>query len=79
MKIRQIEKIEEGLYRVWSPFCECGKTLDVGITGEQLFAYNQGEFVHKVLPNRTPEEREQFISGTCPDCWKKLFAEGVEA
>lgn len=75
MKIRQIEKIEEGLYRVWSPFCECGKTLDIGISSEQLFAYRQGEFAHNVLSTRTPEEREQFISGTCPDCWKELFAE----
>ena len=74
MKIRQIEKIEEGLYRVWSPFCECGKTLDIGISGEQLFAYHQGEFVHNVLPNRTPEEREQFVSGTCPACWEEMFA-----
>lgn len=74
MKIRQIEKIEENLYRVWSPFCECGKTLDIGVDSDQLFAYHQGEGVHKVLPNRSPEEREQFISGTCPACWEEMFA-----
>jgi hypothetical protein len=74
MKIRQIEKIEEGLYRIWSPFCECGDTLSIGIDGAQLFAYHQGEFAHNVLKDRTPEEREQFISGTCPQCWKDLFA-----
>jgi|LauGreDrversion4_2_1035121.scaffolds.fasta_scaffold1192979_2 hypothetical protein len=73
MVIRQIEKIEEGLYQISSPFCECGSTLSIGITGEQLFAYNQGELTHNVLPNRTPAEREQFISGTCPECWKSLF------
>ena len=73
MKIRQIEKIEEGLYKVWSPFCSCGESLSIGIDGAQLFAYHQGELVHNVLPNRTPAEREQFISGTCPECWKELF------
>ena len=74
MKIRQIEKIEEGLYKVSSPFCECGKSLEIGITGEQLFAYHRGELAHNVLANRTPAEREQFISGTCPECWKSLFS-----
>ncbi len=73
MVIRQIQKIEEGLYQISSPFCECGKSLEIRITGEQLFAYNQGALTHNVLTDRTPAEREQFISGTCPECWKSLF------
>lgn len=75
MKIRMIEKIEEDLYGIWSPFCSCGesKSLHIGIDGKQLFDYNQGLPVQQVLPNRTPAEREQFVSGTCADCWTEMF------
>lgn len=78
MKIRQIEKIEEGLYQIWSPTCECGSEFSIGISAEQLFSYHQGELVHRVLPNRTPEERERFLSGLCPTCWADLFGEEEE-
>jgi hypothetical protein len=34
--------------------------------------------IQKAMPYLTADEREMFISGTCSDCWDKLFPESDE-
>jgi len=77
MKIRSIDKLGEDIYNIFSPHCDCGATVGVGVSGQQLFAYHQGYGVDVVIPQQTREIKEQFISGVCPKCWSKLFG-GVE-
>lgn len=53
------------------PYCK--ESDSIVITIEQFHRIQSGELIQIVLSNRTPDEREQLISGTCPDCWDKLF------
>jgi len=73
MRVRNIEKLGEDIYNIFSPHCDCGATASVGVSGQQLFAYHQGYGVEVVIPQQPPEVREQFISGVCPTCWVELF------
>lgn len=50
----------------------CGEWHTVTIKSEELFALRCSGTAN-VLTNLTPEEREMFISGTCPQCWKNIF------
>ena len=74
MRIDTIVKVEPWKYSVTSPSCPmCKSTLTVEIDSANLYLYNQGASIEKVLPNLSPEERECFITGYCPPCWDKLF------
>lgn len=62
-------------YVVSSHACPmCGDVATTVVTPQQLFAYNQGAYAQDVLPNLDNGQREQFISGTCPDCWNAMFS-----
>lgn len=74
MKIRQIEKIEEGSYLVTSeacPTCDCADKIE--ITSYELFQYNQGALSQEVLSRFSPEVREKFISGYCGDHFQEAM------
>ena len=71
-------KVMEGKYVVTSNPCPmCGETKTVAITGDKLFAYNQGAMAQDVLSEYNEAIREQFISGYCDDCWTSMF-DGIE-
>ena len=60
----------EGNYVVTSNPCPmCGETKTVAITGDKLFAYNQGAMAQDVLSAYGADIRERFISGICENCW----------
>jgi hypothetical protein len=74
MKLNNISKKEEGIYKVSSLPCpDCEQVLVIEISSDKLFEYNQGGLVHKVIPDLSAEQKERFISGYCGDCWKKIF------
>lgn len=62
-------------YRVTCKFC--GKEKAVPMNDDQyerLGKFNRGEgHIQDLLPDVEPKWREMFISGMCPECWKKLF------
>lgn len=63
-------KVMEGNYVVTSNPCPmCGETKTVAITGDKLFAYNQGAMAQDVLSAYDADIRERFISGICENCW----------
>jgi hypothetical protein len=35
--------------------------------------WQDGELIQDALPYLTASEREMLISGTCDDCWQKMF------
>jgi hypothetical protein len=51
----------------------CGKvaTLRVPLIG--LRKWQGGALIQDALPTLSADLREQLISGTCTDCWAKLF------
>lgn len=53
----------------------CGKVTEHTITEEQYLAIQQGKMIQSVFPDMNPSEREQFVSGICPECWEKTFPE----
>jgi ribosomal protein S27E len=52
----------------------CGYSATVYVSSAQMFAYNQGAYIHDVLPNYDFDTRERFISGYCGDCWNTMFS-----
>lgn len=56
-----------------APCMLCGMRGMVELTSAQCDALDAGEFIQDVAPTMPPEVREQFVSGTHPDCWTKLF------
>ena len=75
MRVVNISKTEAGDYDITSPNCpHCGLAgLTETISSDALYALNRGATALATLPYSTPEERERFISGYCPDCWNTLF------
>ena len=53
----------------------CGRTHYVEVTEESYTAYANGELCQRAFPYLSATEREQIISGLCPDCQKKIFGE----
>jgi hypothetical protein len=65
----------EKIYMV-CPFC--GKFQDVEVRTVDYCKYRNGEPVQKAFPYLTATEREQIISGMCPDCQKDIFGDDDE-
>jgi hypothetical protein len=56
----------------------CGKTSTSDLTDDEWEAVRQHKYIQDALPNRSPEFREQVISGTHPACWDAAFGEDEE-
>jgi hypothetical protein len=52
----------------------CNIDHDLDITEWQVARHNNGELAQNVYPNLNREERELLISGTCGNCWDKMFS-----
>ena len=53
------------------PFCT--KNHFVMVSMEAYERWQAGELIQYAMPNLTPTEREQLISGLCPECQQKVF------
>lgn len=53
------------------PFC--GQLHDVRVNREGYLKYLGGELIQRALPELTTTEKEQLISGLCPECQEKFF------
>lgn len=58
------------------PFC--GQMAHVTVPGPGLWAWEHGEFVQTAFPDLTPDEREQIMTGTHPECWDAMFGDDEE-
>ena len=55
------------------PVCKKEKRVEVPIAG--LEARAAGVNVQTAFPNLSKNQRELFVSGTCSECWEKMFGE----
>ena len=53
------------------PFCGEDHAVEVNLA--QYDAWQNGELIQNAMPDLTPTEREQLISGLCPKCQAKMF------
>lgn len=56
----------------------CRTELEIPVTEKDWKKYQEGELIQRCFPYLTPEQRELIISGTCPDCFNKLFGKEEE-
>lgn len=65
--------VAKGVVEVTCQLCEQTRTIEVGEAGLQRL--EEGNLlIQRALPNVAPELREMLISGTCPECFKRMFA-----
>lgn len=52
----------------------CGTTHQLRVNFDDWLTYESGiGLIQDILPYLTPAERELLISGTCGDCWEKMW------
>jgi hypothetical protein len=56
----------------------CKREFEVLVTEQQLSKWRGGMLIQKAMPNLSPDQRELLISGTCGECWEKMFKEEEE-
>ena len=57
----------------------CQRENEVIVKTEEFQAWREhGEMIQNAMPGLDKEQREILISGTCPECWKLLFASDEE-
>jgi len=67
------------MYAVNTPACGiCEQRAVVMMTEEQYNRYNSGALMQDALPELSADVREMLITGTCPECWAKVFSEEEE-
>ena len=54
-------------------FCREVHVVEVKLA--QYKAWQNGELIQNAMPDLTPTEREQLISGLCPKCQAEMFGE----
>ena len=55
------------------PFCGEDHAVEVNLA--QYDAWQNGELIQNAMPDLTPTEREELISGLCPKCQAEMFGE----
>jgi hypothetical protein len=60
----------------------CNHTKQISLTMDQFKRWGEwkqgGGAIQDLLPDLSPEIRELFVSGMCPDCWNKLVGEEMK-
>ena len=52
----------------------CDKPGEVTVPEDEFYSWaNDRVPIQDAMPDIPKELREQLVSGTCPDCWKKYF------
>lgn len=61
---------------------KCGEDIEIPCNDETFRALvnwrRDARCIQEIAPNLNPEYREMFISGICPECWKKIFGDENE-
>ena len=53
------------------PFCNEDHAVEVDLA--RFVAWQNGELIQNAMPDLTFTEREQLISGLCPNCQAKIW------
>lgn len=65
--------METETVRVVKECCVCKHPAVVEVPRSQYDAWRSGMLAQDAFPDLSLGEREMLISGTHPECWKKLF------
>lgn len=57
-------------------YCLEVHTFECSTSG--VVAWQAGELIKNALPELSADQRELLISGTCGDCWDKMYPEDSE-
>jgi hypothetical protein len=58
------------------PCLACGKVSEVEVDNAAYRDYTErGMLIQEVFPDKDAGWRELLITGTHPECWKKIFAD----
>lgn len=67
--------IEPGKVEI-TAYCHLCKSKTTFLASKDGFeAWRKGELIQRALPELDRTQRELMISGTCPNCFDKMFAE----
>lgn len=66
---------DKQLIVVRGPCHFCGTPQTVTVDAAGLERFRAGEFAQNCFPGLDADKREFLISGICPPCWDKTFAE----
>ena len=55
------------------PFCSKDHAVEVSLAG--YIEWERGKLIQNAMPDLTPTEREQLISGLCPKCQAEMFGD----
>ena len=56
----------------------CDTVHDLTVNVEGFVNWQSGKLIQDALPELSAGERELLISGTCDECWQRLFPDGDE-
>ena len=56
----------------------CDTVHDLTVNVEGFVNWQAGQYIQDALPELSAGERELLISGTCDECWQRLFPEEDE-
>ena len=51
----------------------CDQEHRLAADGDEYMTWLEGTPVQLAFPKMTVEDRERLQSGTCPECWNKMF------
>lgn len=51
----------------------CGDSATIEVMESEWKLLKNGAYIQDALSRLSPTIRERFISGTCGECWDKLF------
>ena len=61
-------------YKTTCPRCRKVTIIELDADAYTEWKTNPFCCVQDVFPNLSADEREQLISGICPECWNKMFS-----
>lgn len=64
---------EKVIIKTKCPMCRQTTDLEVPLRG--FYLWRSGSLIQDALPELTPPQREQLITGMCDPCWKRLFGD----
>ena len=53
----------------------CSQEKSIEANPRDVESWRGGELIQNAMPYLDADQREMFISGTCPKCWDKMSGE----
>ncbi len=65
--------------KVKSKSCpDCGDVKELTVTDSDYTSWKAGALIQRAFPYLNTDDRERLITGYCPSCFAKIFADDEE-